>query len=253
MRFGKFLQRTERSLYGGLPVFLIALAFVMQGCDKKTPSPPPGYPKPYRVFNEWYQPLPDSKGFRQKGIASWYGKDFHGKRTSNGEIYDMYAMTAAHKTLPLGTLVRVKNLENQREIDLRINDRGPFVRGRIIDLSYNAAKHLDIVRRGTAPVEVVALGVQSSRGSKKGTTAPASYYSGNFTVQVGSFKDRQNAERLKRQLQKKYGHTRIVPFSNGRETYFRVWVGKYRSLSKTEAVEQDLIQNGYSNAFPLAE
>jgi rare lipoprotein A len=248
------LKQTNNRLYICALGFLIAFVFALHGCEKKPEPPPPGYPKPYRVFNEWYQPLPDAKGFKQKGIASWYGKDFHGKRTSNGEIYDMHAKTAAHKTLPLGTIVRVRNLKNHREIDVRINDRGPFVRGRIIDLSYTAAKHLDIVGPGTAPVEVIALGVENSGGSKKKRTyASADYYSGNFTVQVGSFKDRHNAERLKRQLQKKYGDIRIVPFSRGRETYFRVWVGKYRSLSKTEAVERDLIRNGYSNAFPLAE
>ena len=121
-----------------LPLILIgAFFYLISGCTT-TSNPPPkkpaGYPKPYKVFGKWYQPLPDSKGFRQRGIASWYGKDFHGKKTSNGETYDMYAMTAAHKTLPLGTYVRVHNLENNRTLEVRINDRGPFVRGRIIDL-----------------------------------------------------------------------------------------------------------------------
>jgi hypothetical protein len=127
-----------------LPAIVALLCFI-SGCATSQPPPqkPAGYPKPYKVFGKWYQPLPDSKDFRQRGIASWYGKDFHGKKTSNGEIYDMYAMTAAHKTLPLGTYVRVHNLENNRKLEVRINDRGPFVRGRIIDLSYTAAKNLD--------------------------------------------------------------------------------------------------------------
>jgi|GEM_PF-2429816 len=143
-------------------------------------------------MGQWYQPLPDARGFRQAGIASWYGQDFHGKKTSNGEVYDMYAESAAHKTLPLGTIVTVKNLENGREMRIRINDRGPFVSGRIIDLSYASAQKLGVVQRGTARVEIEAVG----------TTAPAIpdlspdyYYSGNFTIQIGAFANRDNAEK----------------------------------------------------------
>jgi rare lipoprotein A (peptidoglycan hydrolase) len=97
--------------------------------------------------------MADARGYEEEGLASWYGEEFHGRKTSSGEIYDMYAMTAAHKTLPLGTYVRVHNLTNDRTVDLLINDRGPFVKGRIIDLSYAAAKALDVVRPGTAPVQ----------------------------------------------------------------------------------------------------
>ncbi|MEJ2284633.1 MAG: septal ring lytic transglycosylase RlpA family protein, partial [Desulfobacterales bacterium] len=162
------------------------------------PKRPAGYPKPYKVFGKWYQPLPHSKGFRQRGIASWYGKDFHGKKTSNGDIYNMYAMTAAHKTLPLGTFVRVRNLENNHEVEVRVNDRGPFVRGRIIDLSYAAAKDIGIVGPGTARVEVVALGTPVSTDAGSSTSyVQGDYYSGNFTYQVGAFVNRENAERQK--------------------------------------------------------
>ena len=110
-----------------------------------------------------YTVMNSSTGYRERGVASWYGKKFHGRSTSSGERYDMYAMTAAHKTLPLPTNVRVTNLDNGRSITVRVNDRGPFVKNRLIDLSYAAAKELDVVANGTGMVEVVAL--NNSTGS----------------------------------------------------------------------------------------
>lgn len=114
--------------------------------------------RPYSVFGITYYPFVAKIGDDFDGIASWYGPDFHSKKTSNGEIYDMYAMTAAHKTLPMNTVVKVDNLENGKSIIVRINDRGPFVKGRIIDLSNKAAHQIDMVRRGTAKVKVTVLG-----------------------------------------------------------------------------------------------
>lgn len=114
--------------------------------------------RPYNVFGVRYYPFVANVGDDFKGIASWYGPDFHAKKTSNGEIYNMYAMTAAHKTLPMNTVVRVDNLDNGRSTIVRINDRGPFVAGRIIDLSNKAAHEIDMVRKGTANVKVTVLG-----------------------------------------------------------------------------------------------
>jgi rare lipoprotein A len=223
-------------------------------CSKDIPPTKPShYPKPYKVLGKWYQPLPDAKGFKQRGVASWYGKKFHGRKTSNGEIYDMYAMTAAHKTLPLGTYVRVRNLENNKTIDVRINDRGPFVRGRVVDLSYTAAKKIDIVGPGTAPVEVIALGVAGpAKGSRRSYT-PVDYYSGNFTIQVGSFGNRKNAERLKEQLDKKYNNVHITTFDSGSGIFHRVRIGKFSDLKKVEENESFLIKNGFPDAFTVAE
>lgn len=113
---------------------------------------------PYLVDGIRYEPMKSSLGYSEKGIASWYGEDFHGKASANGECYNMYAFTAAHKTLPLPTIVRVTNLENNKSVVVKVNDRGPFVRGRIIDLSYAAAQSIDVVRYGTAPVQVEAIG-----------------------------------------------------------------------------------------------
>ena len=116
-----------------------------------------GNPAKYVVFGKTYQPMSTSKGYREKGMASWYGDKFHGKPTSSGTPYDMHAYTAAHKTLPIPTYVVVTNTETNKSITVLVNDRGPFVKGRIIDLSFAAAKELDVVQKGTAPVIVEAL------------------------------------------------------------------------------------------------
>ena len=189
-----------------LGCLLAAALAALGGCATKTVPPPakpspdvarPSKPKPYKVLGQWYTPMADARGFQQRGIASWYGEDFHGRQTSNGETYDMYGISAAHKTLPLGTYVRVVNLDNNRSLDVRINDRGPFVHGRIIDLSYGAARKLGVVGPGTAPVEIVALGTPAPGTSPdKPGYLPVDYYSGNFTFQVGAFVDRANAQRL---------------------------------------------------------
>jgi rare lipoprotein A len=242
-----------------LPIIGILLLIAIWGCTTTTTtSPPPkqkpGYPKPYKVWGKWYQPLPDSKGFRQRGIASWYGKDFHGKKTSNGEIYNMYALTAAHKTLPLGTHVRVHNLENNKKADVRINDRGPFVRGRIIDLSYTAAKRVGLVGPGTARVEIFALGSPAiSDGGTSRSYVQNDFYSGNFTFQVGAFLNRENAERLKRELAQTFKNAHITEYDNGEQIFYRVRVGKVSTLKQAGEYEAYLIQNGFPDAFVVAE
>ena len=237
---------------------ICGLFFLFIGtCSRDAPPPrPKGYPKPYRVLGKWYQPIPDSKGFKQKGIASWYGKDFHGRKTANGEIYDMYAMTAAHKTLPLGTYVRVRNLENNREVDVRLNDRGPFVRGRIIDLSYTSAKKIGLVGPGTAPVEIIALGAPAQPWDKTkppSSYVPVNYTKGNFTIQVGAFQKRENAERLKQSLNTKYKNVHITPSDSGSGILYRVRVGKFTDLNKAAEREASLMDNGFSDAFTVAE
>jgi rare lipoprotein A len=237
-------------LIGILLNFLIACATTYE----PPPQRPAGYPKPYKVLGKWYQPLPHSKGFRQRGIASWYGKDFHGRKTSNGEIYNMYAMTAAHKTLPLGTFVRVYNLENNREVEVRVNDRGPFARGRIIDLSYAAAKDIGIVGPGTARVEVVALGTPvSNDGGSSTAYVQGDYYSGNFTYQVGAFVIRENAERQRQVLARKYKNAHITVFDRGDQIFYRVRVGKFSNLEEAVKQELTLIEDGYTDAILIAE
>jgi rare lipoprotein A len=246
-------RRKNLALYLGM---LCILGLIINGCATRSPQPAvkPGQPKPYRVGKTWYYPVSDATNFRQKGKASWYGKKFHGKKTSSGEVYDMHAMTAAHKTLPLGTYVRVHNLANGKSIEVRINDRGPFVRGRIIDLSYTAAKKLEVVGPGTAPVEIVALGKAgvSGSGASSGYT-PVDYYSGNFTFQVGAFSQKENAVRLKQTLEKKYMNVHIVPYDDGKRVMYRVRVGRASSLEEAEEYENILIQQGFNGAFIVAE
>ena len=240
----------------------------LHGCTRVRPLPGPAKPptkapakktekpRPYKVMGKWYQPLPHARGFKQKGIASWYGKKFHGRKTSNGEIYNMYGVTAAHKTLPLGTYVRVRNLKNNKKIDVRINDRGPFVRGRIIDLSYGAAKKMGIVGAGTAPVEVTALG-RPMAGKSAAATVPAympvDFYSGNFTIQVGAFSNPDNAEKLKRKLSRIYKNAHVVNDLHEKTAPFKVRVGACSTLDQAAKYETRLIQNGFPDAFIIAE
>ena len=176
------------------------------------------------------------------------------KKTSNGEIYDMYAMTAAHKTLPLGTYVQVHHLENNRKLEVRINDRGPFVRGRIIDLSYTAAKKLGLVGPGTAEVEIEALGTPAVADGGKGRTfVQRDYYSGNFTFQIGAFANLENAERLKRKLDAQYKNAHITRYDRGDKIFYRVRLGAFKTLEDAVLNEALLIQDGYADAFMVAE
>jgi rare lipoprotein A len=157
-----------------------------QGGPRDEPRARSGNPPFYEVGGQRYVVLPTAVGYVEEGIASWYGPDFHGGRTATGETYDMHAMTGAHPTLPLPTWVRVTNLDNGRSVVVRLNDRGPFARGRIIDLSRAAADALDMVRAGTARVEVRSLA-----GGSPAPPAPAAYY-----AQAGAFGSRENAESL---------------------------------------------------------
>jgi rare lipoprotein A len=245
--------------FAPFPCFRVwaVLLVLCVGCATSQPPPRiPGAQKPYRIDNEWYRPIADANGFRQKGLASWYGPDFHGHKTSNGEIYNMYDMTAAHTILPLNTWVRVRNLNNNQKIDVRINDRGPFVRGRIIDLSYKAASALGVVGPGTAPVEIVALGKsvgEPADASSERRYLPVAYDQGPFAIQVGAFINRENAERLKRRLDVSYPSAHIVPFDNGLDILYRVRVGRMTSLAEAGSFEQRLIKNGFPEAMVVAE
>jgi rare lipoprotein A len=212
-----------------------------------------GHEKPYLVNGERYDPLRTHAGFVEEGIASWYGADFHGKPTSNGETYDMHAMTAAHKTLPLGVFVQVTSKANGRQAVVRVNDRGPFVKGRIIDLSYAAAKDLGVVGPGTASVRVEALGYrETDRPGHFVYRQPQSYTIGSFSIQVGAFTLPDNAERLAGELRARFGFSSIQQgWVNGR-LFYRVRVGKYTALEAAEAARLDFEAKGYPNSFVVA-
>lgn len=245
--------KTWRHTRDGLIVWLCTGAMLlMQACSSTPPPTPRGHPKPYRVNGTWYKPMPDAKGYVEQGVASWYGRKFHGRRTSSGEIYDMYASTAAHKTLPLGTWVRVRRIDTGEQTEVRINDRGPFVHGRIIDLSYTAAKQLGMVGPGTARVEVLALG-KRRHTSAGDTYVPVDYYSGAFTFQVGAFASRDNADRLRHKLAQRFVNAHVVPYDRGDAVFYRVRVGRCSDLESAEAYERDLADNGFPDAFIVAE
>jgi rare lipoprotein A len=209
--------------------------------------------RPYTVNGQRYEPLRSHEGFTQTGVASWYGKDFHGKKTSNGEIYDMHAMTAAHKTLPLGVFLKVHNRENGRETIVRVNDRGPFVKGRILDLSYAAAKTLGVDTVGTALVRIEALGYkQTGSGGKEQYKAPATYDAGDYSVQVGAFKEQANAERLSAEMRRLHGFSDVRVTTVNNDVFYRVYAGKYSSLSAAEEAEKKFSERGYPGSFTVA-
>jgi rare lipoprotein A len=155
---------------------------------------PFGNPPSYRVNGKRYYVLPDAEGYNQTGLASWYGIKFHGRRTSSGEVYDMYGMTAAHKTLPLPAYVRVTHLGNKRSVIVKVNDRGPFYDGRIIDLSYVAAKKLGVYDTGTAKVRVEILVAPSDDVSDPNRS---------LALQVAAFKKAENAREFVEKLERK--------------------------------------------------
>ncbi|MCP3177519.1 MAG: septal ring lytic transglycosylase RlpA family protein [Desulfuromonadales bacterium] len=212
-----------------------------------------GHQKPYTVNGERYDPLRSHHGFIEEGLASWYGKDFHGKKTSNGEIYDMYAMTAAHKTLPLGVYVRVHNKNNGRQTVVRVNDRGPFVKGRIIDLSFAAAKELEVVGPGTAPVRIEALGYQVTGSSGQVTyREPVSYAPASYAVQLGAFTQAENARRFAAELKNRYGVATVAESVVNGQLFYRVRVGRYASLPAAESAQRDFVAQGYGSGFIVA-
>jgi rare lipoprotein A len=212
-----------------------------------------GHQKPYTVNGKRYDPLSSHAGFTQEGMASWYGRKFHGRKTSNGEIYDMYAMTGAHKTLPMGTQVKVVNLQNGREVVIRINDRGPFVRGRIIDLSYAAAKQVGLVGPGTARVRIETLGQPGADASNQENLSAAKAPSGgSFAVQIGSFTSKENARRLVEKLQKEVGAASIHQNRIGDTLYFRVNAGRYPTLNDAEIARNGFERQGYGNCLVIA-
>jgi len=247
-----------RSFIYSLLLCLVVLAACSKPAYKveviKTPGLK-GTQQPYKVNGERYDPLFSADGFTEKGIASWYGRDFHGRKTSNGEIYNMHAMTAAHKTLPMNVHVKVSNLSNGRAAVVRINDRGPFIKGRVIDLSYAAANQLEIVQPGTGPVLVEALGFKMA--TPEGTAAvyrqPETYDAGTYTVQVGAFAIEANARRLAAQLRASYGAAGVVAAWVDGQRFYRVRAGRYPSLERANAALPGFARHGFPNSFVVAE
>lgn len=238
--------------------------------------------KPYQIAGRTYVPLESAYGYDETGVGSWYGRDFHGKLTANGENYDMHALSAAHKTLPLPTLVRVTNLENNRSVVVRVNDRGPFVKERIIDLSYAAAHALGYDQQGTARVRVQALDGRSSYASRpvspilpepvrpvavtRPPAAPPPIEPAADTqrvanqpavpgmyIQLGAFGEASNADRLRASLSTEYPSVRVQPFMSNMRRLYRVRIGPYTDVRNIERNVMQLEQQGYRNAIVIIE
>jgi len=204
-----------------------------------------GNPPFYDVLGKRYFVLGASDGYVERGVASWYGPTFHGVNTSSGEPYDMYGMTAAHKTLPLPSYVRVTNLRNGRSVTVRVNDRGPFVANRLIDLSYTAAAKLDMLREGTTLVEVRALEPgQPDNLTRISETPPPTLY-----VQAGAFADQKNAQRAITRLRAAgLSGAFIPPPAIDKPLLYKVRVGPIRDVAEFDRLAAKLATLGFSGA-----
>ncbi|MEO8330842.1 MAG: septal ring lytic transglycosylase RlpA family protein, partial [Gallionella sp.] len=221
--------------------------------------------RPYIALGKTYTPLTGTGAYKQRGIASWYGKKFHGQRTSVGEVYDMYAMTAAHPTLPIPSYARVTNLANQRSVIVRVNDRGPFLHDRVIDLSYTAAHKLGILGNGSAEVEVESLSANSSAGISTSTIAASTVQSqalpspatsavaetavlsplppssnGNVYLQLGAFKSQQAAESFLNRMRNELGDLGKQFSLSSKDGLVRVHVGPYANQSEARGSAESM-------------
>lgn len=211
-----------------------------------------GNPSSYVVFGKRYYVLDSSDGFVQRGIASWYGTKFHGRKTSSGETYNMHAMTAAHKTLPLPVYVHVKNLDNGRSAVVRVNDRGPFIHGRIIDLSYAAAKKLGVNGPGTANVEISVVKQGQSRPTSVVRTIPLTEDLEKdipLYIQMGSFSSEVNASNLMQNLHDaNESSARISQLETSNGLFYRVRVGPLFDIDEANVIVKRLRGKGFQTA-----
>ncbi len=214
---------------------LLAFALISACAGREAPPTPLAAiepaPFPVSIPVPLPKPVPEQEpNYRETGLADWYGRELHGKQTANGEVFDMYGLSAAHRTLPLGTVVHVTNLDNFKSITVRITDRGPFLKSRFLDLSYGAAKELDFVSQGTARVKIEAV---------VAVRDPARY-----TVQAAVFTEEENARLLKERLNTKFGVVSIVLFETNIAGFYRVRVGAYSSEDRAEQVAGKLMLEG---------
>ena len=249
---------------------------IQDAVPRRDPVTGAGNKNPYTVLGKTYRILPSSRGYRARGTASWYGTKFHGASTANGERYDVYGMTAAHCTLPIPTYVQVTNLENGRRAIVRVNDRGPFVNDRLIDLSYAAAVKLGYANKGTAQVEVVAIDVDNWPPSKAvveappPTPAPAAIAAptsdmirndgapdavsavGRYYVQAGAFQSAQTADNLRQQLAAATRYPVVIQ-PVGSPALYRVRVGPLVSRAEAELVRGQLLAGPINDARIVEE
>ena len=243
-------SRLGRSLLAISRFLALFVLLTGPGYANTTPSL---YQESHTIGEKTYFQLPPEESFSQKGLASWYGPSFHGRLTSNGERYDMHSLTAAHKTLPMDTVLLVKNLENDRKTVVRVNDRGPYCGGRIIDLSYKAARALGLNGKGTAKVQIVAM----AEGEEENDDGQIRLFrqdldQGEFYVQIGSFARQNNALRLQKRFAEA-GHTATIRETAAANTLlYRVQVYVGKTMQAARSAERALLESGYKGAFVIA-
>ncbi len=277
---------TSRSVANHLVILLILGLLASCGSNKAKDGPPRGesasippmpddaIPRPepksrggngpvYEVFGQRYTVMDSAYGYRERGVASWYGKKFHGNLTSMGDTYDMYGMTAAHKSLPLPTYVRVRNLRNNRTVVVRVNDRGPFVHNRIIDLSYYAAVKLDMIGTGTSLVEVEAITFDGPKGdqpTRQVTPPPAeppipeTNKTTQVYVQLGAFGSRENADQRIALLRSGgIGAGFVLEDSSAEQTLYRVRMGPIRGVGQYDLLVEELDKLGITDPILVTQ
>jgi rare lipoprotein A len=238
----------------GKPLYELSPEEVVEPFPRPEPVLSAGNRSPYQVNGQTYRVMASAKGYREDGIASWYGRKFHGRTTSNGEVFNAYLATAAHRSLPIPGYVRVTNLENGRNMVVRVNDRGPFHPDRIIDLSYAAAVKLGFADQGTARVEVVAIEVDGSRDLR--TAAPLlGGQGGKYRyIQVGAFSEAASARALSLRLREQVSApVAVSQVMLGDSEFFRVRVGPVDDRRELLAFQSRLLELGYTEARLMPE
>ncbi|HTZ17904.1 MAG TPA: septal ring lytic transglycosylase RlpA family protein [Dissulfurispiraceae bacterium] len=234
------------------PVFLVVLALgvaLLSACATSrqtvgvSSAPPPETRQPAVSPADRLSEYEEIKGDKISCVASWYGREFHGRPTASGETFNMFALTCAHKDYPLGTKLKVSNPSNGSQVDCIVNDRGPFIEGRDLDMSYAAAKRIGLIGPGVAPVDIEPVGrytryvKQVKYGRIEGST---------LTIQIGSFRDESNARRLKQGLELHYQDVYIMRVNIGKENYHRVRIGKFKNSGEALKLADTLAKEGYS-------
>ncbi|MDP0562811.1 MAG: septal ring lytic transglycosylase RlpA family protein [Candidatus Endonucleobacter sp. (ex Gigantidas childressi)] len=248
------------AISGGCTSTYVTKSEVLDGAPEKhvdvsqvadaVPRPHSGLHKfsPYSLNGIDYQPLKSANGYVREGIASWYGTKFHGKQTANGEVYDMLKMTGAHKTLPLPSYVKVTNLENNRSVVLRVNDRGPFHEDRLLDVSYVAAQKLDFAVEGTAKVKIEGIDSKAFLDSPERDDETFAY------LQLAAFTNHSSAEDMRRSVFDKIGvRATVTSNENKVNPHYRVRIGPIESPEEMELLLEDLAKASYADSFVVSE
>lgn len=232
------------SIQDGAPAYSADVSHIPDAIPTPLPFSATGNPAYYDVDGKRYYVLKTNKGYSAEGTASWYGTKFQGKRTSSGEPYDMFAMTAASPTLPIPSFVQVTNLQNGKQVIVKVNDRGPFHEGRIMDLSYAAAKKLGVFDHGTAKVKVVAI--------ETGVPLQLADQSTKLYIQIGTFKESDNASMLAQKLTSTLkDNVFISPINRADIIFYRVLIGPFASLEQSENLKATLIAQGLTGGVTV--